>query len=204
MVKINFFVSKTILFENKINKIKIQWIKKYLLSFCTIRNITIKVLTLIIATLISCLLFFLLREWALNHYDPNFVAFNSGVAFSYASSWKPSLVYFIKIFPTVVFFLIFLFSNSWYIYIFSYILFLNSLLNVIDRAMIDNYWYMGKFYSQNNSVVDYIPFRSFKFVCNVADIFICTSFVFLIIGIIVKIVKEFRIEKEKENENNSE
>ncbi len=201
MLKANYFFSKKILFHKKINTIKNKWLKNYLLSFCTIRNITIKILTIFINTLISCLLFFLLREWALNHYDPNIVSFNSGVAFSFASNWKPELVYFIKIFPTIIFFLLFLISNNWYIYIFSYILFLNSLLNIIDKAMIDNYLFNGMIYSRIDSVVDYIPFHAFNFVCNIADIFICTNFVFLIIGFVVKIIKEFKSQKEKENED---
>ncbi|MGL4951799.1 MAG: RluA family pseudouridine synthase [Mycoplasma sp.] len=74
----------------------------------------------------------------------------------------------------------------------------NSLLNVIDKAMIDIF--QGKEYI--DSVVDYIKMNQFNFTFNVADLLIVISVFGIVVGILYEMYKMISIDKEEDEEEN--
>lgn len=173
--------------EQKIQKLKINWLRKWLLDFLNFKNLFIRLISFSIVLLISNVCFFVMRHNSLlNMYSVP--VFNRGMGFSVGNDWPEWTVYLLKTL-IAVFFLIFSFSfNEWYLNICFFVVGVNSVLNVIDKVMIDHYEGINHY----NTVVDYIDWPQFNFKNNIADIFIVTFIILLVIGVIFYIVKAYR------------
>ncbi len=198
--KIKLFLN-IILFNNWIDqKIKKDYLKKYLKEFFLLKTIVQKICFALLITLFCGLLFFLIRNNLLLHGNENQVVFNKGVAFSFLNSIAPQwVVYLVKSLISILFSFIFIFFNKWFIFIPSFLIAVNGWFNVIDKCMVD-------VLASNNSVnvdavVDYIFILNS--VSNTADVFIIIGICSLILGIMwyIYLINKEQKTKNKENKN---
>lgn len=180
------------LFETQIKKIKWTSLREYCLTFFKIKDLTIRISGYGLITLISALLFFILRANALD--DPTAsIQFNIGFAWGLGGNWDQSLVYFLKILPTVIFFILSLCLLQWYAYLSVFLIGINSLFNIIDKALVDVY-FGTKYY---DSVVDYFYWSAFGFTNNIADIFIILGSGLAIISVLYMVYEEYKNSKKR-------
>ena len=189
--KIKLFLD-IIIFNNFIdNKIKKDYLKKYLKEFFLLKNLIIKFICLTITTLICGLIFFLIRQNLLSNPNAS-ITFNKGVAFSSLNDVDQWIVYLIKSLISIVFSLIFIFFNKWFIFIPAYLIAINGWFNIIDKTIIDVF----NGISYIDSVVDYVYINNS--VSNSADIFIIIGICCIIAGILWYI---YLINKEQKANN---
>ncbi|MGL4950804.1 MAG: RluA family pseudouridine synthase, partial [Mycoplasma sp.] len=171
-----------ILFGNGILKIKNKVIRNYLTEFLTLKNLIIRTLIYLLIIAVSSILFFILREQSLlNNWDN--IILNKGMAWNMGDKWDQWIVYFMKILPLILMYFISLGFNKKMLYIPFFLISYNSLLNVIDKGMVD--YYMGIYH--HDTVVDYIYWPLFNFTNNVADIMIISGFGFVVFAILKEI-----------------
>ncbi|MGL4948018.1 MAG: hypothetical protein ACRC42_01360 [Mycoplasma sp.] len=201
MQKLSFIqnIQEKILLENKISKIKSESLKNYLNDFFKLKVILLKLLTIFLTTLICATLFFVLRSNSLEQNWDN-VEFNKGVAFGIGNDWDLWIVYALKIVPFILMINCFIFFNQWYIFMPFCVMAMNSLFNIIDKALVDEYRGVIHY----DAVVDNIRWTAFGFTNNVADIFIVISLFFTISGILYHVYKIFKNDKEESQKTNIE
>lgn len=129
---------------------------------------------------------------------------NSGAAFSWMSGWTWPLVILSSIAVVFLFInLIFRFNkiNVW-VNIAVTLMLPGALGNLIDRIGFLSYQITGISNIYQNGVIDFLVFsfwRNFA-VCNVADYCLSVGAVFLIVGVIVQFVQEYKKLKQEEEE----
>ncbi len=196
MDQLKVFLNK-IAFVTKLEKVKHEGIKSYLKDFFCYKNLIFKAFGITFCLIVCAPLFFCIRENVLNSATSN-PDFNIGAGFSIAANANQALVYSIKVIIGILFLLIGIFSNRWYIYLPALLVGFNGWYNVIDKCIVDVYNKV----SYSNAVVDYI--RLPGSIANVADVFITIGICFLVLGIIYYIIDLSKEEKKKEQETKEE
>lgn len=191
--------------QNKIDAVKQQWLKLWLTEFFKLKNIVGRLLTVLIGSIIFVTTYFVLRKNGLEGWYGNPI-FNKGSAYGSGSQWPTWTVYFLKSLVTLMMLAAFFIFNKWYCYVPVWVVVINSLCIIIDKALIlpDDIIYLYSPYDLSNkyhTVVDYFHFP--KYVNNIGDIFIISFSVISVISMIISIVKSdiFKDdEKKKEDE----
>lgn len=211
--KFNKKLDSKSLFEKQINKIKIDWLKKYLIGLLSYKTIFYKSIYFILIALVVFVSGFLVRDFAINlvvdtkqteHGSIFYLTLNNGVALGAGSNLDPVAIYFLQSIPIIVGFFAFVFTIKWWYYIPILFLVFGGLGNVIDRS-IPEYSLVGiePFTNQNtgggndifNGVVDYWRFANS--VINLFDVYIVVSICFLILSIIIEFIFSFNKDKNK-------
>ncbi len=197
MDQLKVFLNK-IAFVTKLEKVKHEGIKSYLKDFFCYKNLFFKAIGIVFCLIVCAPLFFCIRENVLNSVTAK-PEFNLGAGFSAGDNWNQGVVYTIKVIIGLLFLLIGIFSNRWYIYLPSLVVGFNGWYNVIDKCMVDVYNGTCHY----NTVVDYIYLAtgsSFASIANVADVFITIGICFLVLGIIYYFIVLAKEEKKIEQE----
>ncbi len=198
-MKLNSEFLNTVLFQEKIEKIKKEWFKKWLLSFCSLKNIIGRLATIILGSIIFCVIYFVLRQNGLEgaYGKP---AFNQGSAFGSGSGWAVWTIYLIKALVSLLFFVSFFIFNKWYCYVPLWCVFINALCILIDKGMVIPDTYLPVNSSlRYDTVVDYFHFPTF--VNNIGDIFIIVFACISVLTITVYLVRsEWFQDKEDKDE----
>lgn len=167
-----------ILFEHSLKLIKHKPLQLYLLEFFLLKKLLIRIAWMIALVALSATVFFVLRAASLEEQWAG-VHFNTGIAWSWGNDWDQSVVYLIKIIPTVILLGCSFAFNQWYLYVPLFLGGVNSLYNIIDKSLVDVYG-SQIFY---DAVVDNLKWSGLGFTNNFADLFIIFSFICLLIAI---------------------
>lgn len=159
-----------------------------------------------IATIIVLILAIPLNIWAANKpegfhsgnsgFIEITIVLNRGNGYGSGSEWPQGLVYFLKIFMSLIIFGLFLFLPcKWYYSLPLAASFVGGMFNVFDKAAHHDY------------VIDYFDFVFMNFVCNIPDIFITGGIFFtcgaFIVVFIIQIIQEKKQKNKKESTDQS-
>lgn len=150
---------------------------------------------MLVIAILSGTIFFVLRAVSLEEQWAG-VHFNTGIAWSWGTDWSQSVVYLIKIIPTIILIVCAFAFNQWYIYVPLFMGGINSLFNIIDKGLVDVYGNQI-FY---NAVVDNLKWSGLGFTNNFADLFIIFSFIWLLVAIVYEYYVAIKKDREIKDE----
>lgn len=184
-------MDKKIYFRNFIDKQKNHHVKEWLNNFFNKKNFLIRICLWSFTLIVFSIIFFVLRANALKGWYGEPI-FNTGSAFGISSNMPIWVNYFIKIIVSLIFLFLAILFNNFYINTCFWIVFINSMFNVIDKGLVDYYGGEPRF----NAVVDYFDWKTFK--NNIADIFIIAFTIASVAAILIDFLLSYLKNKKQE------
>lgn len=185
-----------VLFAKSISKIKNNVIREYFNNLFKTKNVFAKLLIFSFSFAFVLGLSFTTRHFMLI-YNNDLVVLNPGIAFSGLKDVSSNVVLVVQLLPTIISFIIALFLNDWYLYIFLFLISAGGLSNVIDRFVDDIIHNSQDVVSQ--TVVDYFHAKGSVF--NLPDSFVVFGAIGLGIFVFIKIFIIFKEDKKNEVKN---